>query len=544
MAKSRREAARIEPTESNQPVALSFSQEALWFLDQLAPGQPTFNVAAALRIKGPLEIGAFERSLDALVRRHASLRTSFVAAGGSPHQVIDAGAALALDTVDMTDLPLEQREYAAQRFASAEFRRPFDLTRAPLARASLLRMGDHDHAVVLTMHHLITDGWSFGVAAGELAALYEADRLGRPSPLPGPPIQYADFARWQRAQLENGAWKTQLECLKGRLAGVPALELPTDRPRPPIRSARGAQHQLVLSRELSTAIRAAGRREGMTPFMTLLAAYQILLSRWSGQDDFAVGAPVANRSRPETGHVIGYFVNMVALRADLSGNPTVRQFLARVRDAALEAFENQEVPLEVVVSALGPRRDASRSPLFQVMFVLQNNALPAAGPLDLDFSALDIDQGTGTSKFDLSLGFEDAPDGFRGSVEFNTDLFEPATIEQFANQYVQTLEDLIALAERPLSGLSLLSGAERTRVITWSHAPREGLETADASECVKHSAIHDMFEEQVRATPDAQALSAGDTTTHVCRIECTCQSAGALSRRPQCGPRGEGRTAR
>jgi amino acid adenylation domain-containing protein len=506
---ARREASPIEPTTDVGPKPLSFSQEALWFLDQLAPGQPTFNVTAALRIKGPLDESALEKSLKQLVHRHESLRTSFVATDGIPRQVIESDFSLALETADLTELAPEHRENEAQRRAIDESRRPFDLARGPLARASLLRLGDADFAVLLTMHHLITDGWSFSVAATELATLYEAIRQGHPSPLPGMPIQYADFARWQRDQFQTGAWSAQIECWKRRLAGVPSLELPTDRPRPPIRSARGAMHQLVLTPELSTAVRDVSRREGLTPFMTLLAAFELVLARWSGQDDFAVGAPVANRSRPETERLIGYFVNMTALRADLSGNPTAREFLARVREVALEAFENQEVPLEILIPALGPRRDASRSPLFQVMFVLQNNALPVVGPLDLAFSPLNLDQGTGTSKFDLSLGFEETTEAFTGSVEFNTDLFEAATIDRFSQQYVKALEYLIAHPERRLSELSLLTDLERERVVAWSQAPAESSSGRDTLDRPEPLAIHCAFEAQVRATPDGLAFVAG-----------------------------------
>ena len=433
---ARRESIPIEPGDRVGPVPLSFSQEALWFLDQLSPGQPTFNVTAAVRITGPLDRSALERSLNELVHRHESLRTTFVTIDGTPHQVIERDLNLSVDNDDLSGLPSGHRQAEVERRAIEDARRPFDLVRGPLARVSLLRLGDAEHALLLTMHHLITDGWSLGVAASELVTLYESGRRGSSSPIPLPPIQYADFACWQREQLESGAWKRQIDRWRSRLAGVPPLELPTDRPRPPIRSARGALHPLVLSPELSEAVRRFGGREGVTPFMTLLAAFQLLLGRWSGQGDFAVGSPVANRTRPETERLIGYFVNMVALRADLSGNPTVREFLARVREVALEAFENQEIPLEILIPALHPQRDASRSPLFQVMFVLQNNPLPAVGPLDLAFSPLDLDQGTGTSKFDLSLGFEDTPGGFVGSVEFNTDLFGAATIERFSHQYV------------------------------------------------------------------------------------------------------------
>ena len=505
---AQRDAAPIEPAPRDGPLPLSFSQEALWFLDQLAPGQPTFNVTAALRIAGPLEQGALEQSLNELVRRHESLRTTFGATAGTPHQVIAPELRLVMENVDLTSTGTGNREAEAKRRAIDESRRPFELVRGPLARVTLLRLGERDHAVLLTMHHLITDGWSFGVAAGELTALYEAVRQGHPSSLPNLPTQYADFAHWQREQFHSGAWTTQIETWRRRLAGVPALELPTDRPRPPIRSARGAQHRVVLSPELSDAVRALGRREGVTPFMTLLATFQLLLGRWSGQDDFAVGSPVANRTRPETERLIGYFVNMLAFRADLSGNPTVREFLSRVRDVAIEAFENQEIPLEILIPALGPQRDASRSPLFQVMFILQNNPLPADGPHDLALSPLDLDHGTGTSKFDLALGFEDTRSGFAGSVEYNTDLFEPSTIERLSHHYVRLLEILIADPERRLSELSLLSQSERQQVAAWSHAPSSNPHWLDGQHRLQPPGIHGRFEAQVRSTPNGLAVIA------------------------------------
>jgi amino acid adenylation domain-containing protein len=500
----------IEPTPRVGPLPLSFTQEALWFLDQLAPAQPTFNVYAAVRITGPLDPGALERGLSAMVRRHESLRTTFVASDGTPQQVIAPDLPLSLQTADLTGLQPADREAQARRQAIDQARRPFDLAQGPLARVSLLRLGESQHVALLTMHHLITDGWSFGLAATELAALYAADRQGLPSPLADLPIQYADFARWQREQLAAGGWATSIESWKRRLSGVPPLELPAARPRPPIRSSRGALLPLTLPPELSESVRAFSRREGLTPFMTLLAAFEIVLGRWSGQDDFAVGSPMANRTRPETQGLIGYFVNMVALRADLAGNPTVHEFLCRVRDVSVEAMDHQEIPLEVLIPALRLPRDASRSPLFQVMFVLQNNPMPALGLLDLAFSPLDLDEGTGTAKFELSLGFDDTPAGFAGSVEFNTDLFEAATIERFSHQYVKVLEYLIAHPERRLSGLSLLTVAEREQVVAWSRATPGGSERGDAPGWPEPSAIHGAFEAQVRATPDGTALISGE----------------------------------
>ncbi len=258
--------AQIEPTARGGPLPLSFSQEALWFLDQLAPGQPTFNVTAALRIVGQLDRPALERSVNELARRHESLRTTFGATGGSPHQRVAPELRLAIETVDLSDLPIEDRQAEVEAARDPELRRPFDLTRGPLARISLLRLGDGEHTVLLTMHHLVTDGWSFNLAAEELIELYQAVRQGRVSTLPIPPIQYADFALWQREQFQSGAWTTRIERWKRRLGGVPPLELPTDRPRPPVRRALGAQHPLELSTELSDAVRALCRQRRRHPF--------------------------------------------------------------------------------------------------------------------------------------------------------------------------------------------------------------------------------------------------------------------------------------
>jgi amino acid adenylation domain-containing protein len=511
---ARRDGARsaetpIEPTARVGPVPLSFSQEALWFLDQLAPGQPTFNVYAAVRITGPLDHGVLKRSLSALVRRHESLRTTFVAIGGTPHQVVAPELTLAVEMVDLTRLPPDDREAEAKERAIDESRQPFDLLRGPLVRFSLLRLGETEHVALVTMHHLITDGWSFGLAAAELAALYAAYRKGLPSPLAELRIQYADFARWQREQLAAGGWAASIEYWRRRLSGVPPLELPVDRPRPPIRSPRGSMLPLSLSPEFSESVRAFSRREGVTPFMTLLAAFQLVLGRWSGQDDFAVGSPMANRSTPDIQPLIGYFINMVALRADLAGDPTVRGFLARVRDTSVEALENQEIPLEVLIPALGQGRDASRAPLFQVMFVLQNIAMPELGPLDVELSLFDTDHGTGTAKFDLALGFGDTPDAFVGSVEFNTDLFEIATIERFAHRYVKLLEILIADPNRRLSELSLLSDRDREQVVAWSRAPSHVSRPPELREQIEPPGIHGRFEAEARKTPEAVAVVNG-----------------------------------
>ncbi|MEO6809941.1 MAG: amino acid adenylation domain-containing protein [Isosphaeraceae bacterium] len=491
----------IQPIPGDEPPPLSFAQQALWYLDQLAPGQATFNVSAAARVAGPLDLDALERGLNELIRRHESLRTTFALSEGRPVQVVARELTLTLQPDDLSTLPTHRREAEAERLAIEESRRPFDLARGPLVRARLLKLADRDHAVILTMHHVITDGWSFGVATGELAALYAAFRQGQPSPLAPLPIRYADFAHWQRAWLQGDVLDELLSYWRGQLSNVPALELPTDRPRPAVRTARGALRTFTLSANLSEGLRALSRREGATPFMTLLAAFQVLLHRYSGQEDFAVGSPIANRNRAETEGLIGYFVNMLALRADLSGDPTFQEFLARVREVALGAYEHQDLPLELLIEALQPRRDPSRTPLFQAMFVLQNNQTPDVGRQDLVLDALGA-EGTGTAKFELSLGIADSPDGFTGSLEYNTDLFDAETIDRMLEHFQTLLDDLVAHPDHHVSELALLTDPERNQVLNeWGSTPSKG---AASPRC-----IHELFESQVRKNPDALALVAG-----------------------------------
>ncbi|RMF36691.1 MAG: non-ribosomal peptide synthetase, partial [Chloroflexi bacterium] len=351
---------------------LSFAQQRLWFLDQLAPNTPLYNIPDAIRLRGPLDVAVLERSLNEIVRRHESLRTTFRATDGKPVQVIAPTLKLPLPLVDLSGLPKAAREAEVQRLATEEAQRPFDLSRGPLLRVTLLRLGDEEHVALLTMHHIISDGWSMRVLVQELAALYDAFSHGRPSPLPDLPIQYADFALWQREWLQGEVLEEQLAYWKQQLSGSPpVLELPTDRPRPPVQSFRGAHRPFMLPRPLSQAIKALCRREGVTPFMLLLAAFQTLLHRYTGQDDISVGTPIANRNRAEIEGLIGYFANTLVLRTDLSGDPPFRELLKRVREVALGAYAHQDLPFEMLVDALQPERDLSHTPLFQVMFVLQ-----------------------------------------------------------------------------------------------------------------------------------------------------------------------------
>jgi amino acid adenylation domain-containing protein len=490
----------VVPVPRDGPAPVSFAQEALWFLDQLDPGRPTFNVSAGVRVSGPLDLPALERAFAEIVARHEALRTTFATADGLPVQVIAQAGAAVVERIDLTALPETERLAEAERRAVAESRRPFDLARGPLARAVVIRLAEKEHAIVLTMHHIVTDGWSFGVAARELAALYQAFLAGAPSPLPGLPVQYADYAVWQRDRLRGEALDGLLGYWTGRLSGVPPLELPTDRPRPAVRTARGAEHFFRLPAALAGSIRALARREGATPFMTLLAAFQALLFRYSGQEDFVVGSPVANRNRAEVEGLIGYFINMLALRADLSGGPTFRTLLSRVRAESLGAFENQDLPFEKLVEALQPGRDLSRTPLFQVMFVFQNHEIPDPGRSDLTLAPLETGEGTGTAKFDLTLAMADDGPEMAGSFEYDADLFDPATIARMVEHFVTLLETVAAEPGRRVSELSLLPAGERDQVLN-------GWNRTDAP-VPPGARVHRLFEAQAARSPDAIAVEA------------------------------------
>ncbi|MGK3992297.1 non-ribosomal peptide synthase/polyketide synthase [Sorangium sp. So ce1024] len=508
------------PAGREGPLPLSFAQQRLWFLAQLAPDSAFYNVAGAVRIEGPLDRAALEESFQEIVRRHEALRTTFAAVDGVPRQVIappGAGARLPFEGVDLRALPGPDRDAAVRRLAAEEARRPFDLERGPLARATLLQLADAEHVLLLTMHHIVSDGWSVGVLLRELSALYDAlrgegSREGRP-PLPALEVQYADFALWQRRWLTDEVLEAQLAHWRRQLGGadgagsagdprgpVPALELPTDRPRPAAQTFRGAAQPVRLPADLSDRLRALCRREGVTPFMALLAAFQLLLHRYSGQTDFAVGSPVAGRTQPEIEGLIGFFVNTLVLRADLSGDPTFLELLARVREVTLAAHENQDVPFERLVDALRPERDLGRSPLFQVMLALQNApAEPIAIP-GLTLTPIEID--SGTAKFDLTLSLTDTEEGFQGTLEYNTDLFDARTAARVPGHLEALLEAVVQAPEQPVSRAPILTEAERREIlVAWNDT---------AAPYPRDRRIHELFEEQARRAPDATAVILGE----------------------------------
>ncbi|WP_163867066.1 non-ribosomal peptide synthase/polyketide synthase, partial [Myxococcus eversor] len=494
-------APRILPVPRTQALPLSFSQQRLWFLDQLEPGSATYNIPAVVGMEGELDITALERGFNALVQRHESLRTTFHAESSGPIQVIASKLPVPLTAVDLTHLPEHERQQQMLRLAREEASQPFDLARGPLLRTTVLRLGEREHVLLLNMHHVVSDGWSLGVLIREMAALYEGFISGHEATLPELPIQYADYASWQRGWLQGEVLERQLAYWRQQLTGAPeSLELPTDRPRPVVQSFRGAQQPVALSRELSEALKALAQREGVTPFMALLGAWQVLLSRYSGQDDFSVGSPIAGRTRGETEGLIGFFVNTLVLRTKLDGELSVRELLARVRETTLGAYAHQDVPFEKLVDALQPERSLSRTPLFQVMFILQNAPIPELALPGLSLKPVPVD--SHTSRFDLTLTLEDTKDGFRGTLDYSTDLFESSTVARMAGHLRRLIEGMVADPRQLTSSLPLLLDAERHQVLEgWNDT---------AYDYPRDSCIHDVFAQQVALRPDSIALESAD----------------------------------
>ncbi len=474
---------------------VTFAQQRLLFLDQLDPNTTSYSVPWSIRMTGRLNAGALERSLNEIVHRHEILRTTFDMVDGQPVQIVSASVRFPLTMVDLSGLPDAESE--AQSAAMKEARLPVDLKNGPVVRATLLRLGPADHALLFTMHHIIFDGWSRRIFVTELAALYEAFCAGRPSPLPELPLQYADYAVWQRTHLQGDTLDKLLCYWKERLAGAPTtLDLPTDRPRPALQTFRGANQSFVVPEALSDRVISFSRRAGVTPFMTLLAGFQVLLSRYSGQDDIVVGTPIANRNRAEIEGLIGYFSNTLALRTTLDGDPSFRDLLERVKETALGAYAHQDMPFERLVEELRPERSLSYNPLFQVLFSLQNAPRRAFELSGLRLKPLGGVTGT-TAKFDLSLFLLEGEDGLSGRVEYNTDLFDGATIDRLLRHYLGLLEAALSNPETRISQLPLLTAEERQQVLVeWN---------ATEAEYPRQLCLHQLFEQQVEQRPEAVA---------------------------------------
>ncbi|WP_437675107.1 amino acid adenylation domain-containing protein [Sorangium sp. So ce131] len=464
------EAPPIVPAPRQGPLPLSFAQQRLWFLDQLEPGSAGYNMTAAVRVEGELDLAVLKQSLAALVRRHESLRTTFGVAGGEPVQVIAPEGAPELEVVDVSAMPAAERGAAVQRLAAARAERPFDLGRGPLLRVTAVRLRDDELVLVVVVHHIVADGWTLNVLVAELAELYAAVKAGRPPALKPLPIQYADFAVWQRRWMQGAVREALLGAWRERLAGhPPALDLRPDHPRPAAASYRGARHTIAVDRGLADAVRALGRREGATLFMTLLAAFNVVLFARSGQTDLLVGTDVAGRSREETEGLIGFFVNLLVLRTDLGGQPTFRELLRRVREVTLDAYVHQDLPFEQVVDAVRPAREPGRHPLVQALFVLQNTPATDIALPGVRFSAVELDREV--SRFDLGVFAEETDEGISIAWKYRADLFEPATIAAMAAQFLALLR---AVVDDPDRRVTALAAAERKERIMEGRARDEG----------------------------------------------------------------------
>jgi len=485
------------PRDGDEKIALSFGQERLWFLYQMDPANPFYNLNTAARMIGRLDIDALERSINAIISRHEILRTRYQIIDGQPLGVVDSTLKLSIEVTDLLRFPEPERESEALKISARYFQQPFDLSRGPLIRASVLKLGEQSYMLLLSMHHIIFDGWSIGILFRELATLYESYASRTPASLSEMPLQYADFACWQREWLQGEPLKNHLTFWKDYLSGAnTVLDLHTDHPRPAVQSFRGARQQFRISGRITESIKSLAQQERTTLFAALLSAFQTLLYRYTNQEDITVGTPVANRNKVEIENLIGFFVNTVAIRVDLSGNPTFRQLLGQVRETIWEVQTHQEIPLERVVEEVQPKRELNRAPLFQVMFVLQNAPLPQLKLADLTLVPIEIDNGT--AKFDLTLYMREAEREMTGSVAYNTDLFESTSIARLIECFQVLLESVADNADQHISKLALLKPAQQQQLLT------EYNQTDQAYPLDRF--IHQLFEAEAETRADALAL--------------------------------------
>ena len=497
---------RIPQIPRTPDLPLSFAQQRLWFIDHLEPGAPLYNLPSAVRMQGPLHIEALEAAFNDIVQRHEVLRTTFHTVDGRPQQIIHPAMPIRIRLEDLRGLPEEARWSEAQRRAQRFAQQPFDLSRGPLLRVTLYRLADDDHLAVIVMHHIISDGWSIGILHRELAHCYQARIEGRSPDLPPLPIQYADFAAWQRQWLESEEAQAQIAFWKKTLAPHPTfLKLPTDRPRPPVQTYHGAQIRFDLNAGLIAQLDALARSHGATLFMALLAGFHALLHRYAGQDSINVGVPHANRSLAEIENLIGFFVNTLVIRADFSDDPTFDELLARIQAATVEAYAHQDAPFELVVDAVQPDRDPSYSPLFQVMFAYQED--PPAGYRLPDFILAPVHLDMGIAKFDLTLSAVRRKGDVRAVLEYNTDLFDEATIRRFVGHYRRLIEEAVAQPDQRVSAIAMLTPEERRMLLVeWNATQRD---------YPRDATIPQLFARQAAATPDTPAVVfEGQTLTY------------------------------
>ena len=520
--------ARALPAIAAQPgdavPALSFAQQRLWFLDQLEPGSAAYNMPVAVRLSGALDLQALQRTLDDIVRRHAALRSRFTTLDGQPQLRIAPALALPLAVTDLSALPQAERQAKADWLVQDEAQTPFDLARGPLIRAGLLRLSDAEHIVMLTVHHIVSDGWSMGVLVREVGALYGAHARQLPSPLAPLPVQYADYAHWQRQHLSGAALAPQLAYWQRQLDGSPALlALPTDRPRPALQRHQGGALPFALTPALSAGLHGLARQQQATLFMTLAAAFNVLLARYSGQDDICLGTPIANRGQAGTGDLIGFFANTLVLRSRVDQDAAFTDLLRQVRGTALGAYAHQDAPFEQLVELLKPQRQTSHAPLFQVMLVLQNAPM---GALALPGLTLETLAGAAVgAKYDLTLNLYEDGRQLQANFEYDADLFDAATVARMADNFVRLLEAIVAAPAAPLHTLDMLGGAERAQLLSgWN---------ATATDYPSGGTLPQLFEAQAARTPEACALvfeqrqlSYGELNRLADRWACTLRAEG------------------
>jgi len=516
----------VAPRARRDYLPLSFSQQRLWFLEQLQPGLGFNHIHAAIRVEGDLDVPAIRRALTEILRRHESLRTRFALVDGSPVQTVAEPYEFPLPATDLRHVPADELDAEVHRRAMEEANHPFDLARDPLFRGQLLVLGAGSHALFLTMHHIISDGWSIGVMIQELAALYEAFRDGRPSPLPELSLQYPDYAAWQREYLTGAVLERQLDYWRGRLGGAPDLELRTDRPRPAVQTFRGESHWFTVPAAETAALHALSKGLNATLFMVGLAAFQALLARYAGQDDIVVGSPIANRTRREIEEIVGFFVNTLVLRGDVSGDPTFRELVGRVREAALGAYAHQDLPFEKLVDEVQPERDLSRNPLFQVMFALQN-----APGSELELPGLRLTwepPKSGTSKFDVMLWAQERDGELNACFEYNTDLFDPPSIHRMERHFRRVLTAVLADPDVLVSQLPLVTDEERALLAAWNDTG-EAFGEAGAT-------LHGLVEARAARTPDAVAVVFGGETLTYAELDAQASLLAAALRDRGVGP--------
>ncbi|HEX2076290.1 MAG TPA: amino acid adenylation domain-containing protein [Longimicrobium sp.] len=491
----------IRPRDPAAPAPLSGAQQRLWFLHQMEPGSAAFNIPLLLRLRGPLEVPALERALAEIVRRHEAVRTLFAPEGGTPVQRVLPPPGRVVPVDDLPAVPAEEREAAVRAWATRQANAPFDLAAEPGLRARLLRVAADDHVLAVILHHIVSDGWSTGVLYRELAALYGAFTRGEPSPLPPLAIQYADYAAWQRARLAGPEHARQVEYWRARLAGAPVLlDLPTDRPRPAVQGTAAASHHFRIPGQVHERLSAVARAQATTPFMALAAGWAALLHRWSGQDDVVVGTPVAGRTQPQTEPLIGFFVQTLALRMDLSGDPSFRALLGRVRQATVEAYAHQEVPFDQLVDELKVERSLSHPPLFQAMISLQNAS--GAGPELPGLRVETVGAEVGAGEGYLMLYMEEGQRGLDAVLRYPTDLWDAATMERVAGHLLTLLDAAAADPDARLSRLPLLSADERARLVAAAAGPPLAVPALP---------VHRLIEAQAARAPDAVAVVFGET---------------------------------